>query len=99
MDYTTAISDNGTSLNTSLLVGATKQQDLLSLSIPFYLQRVALTAVVAEKYPQLVPVTPGGEIYRYLYLWRECPSRTIEQVRPGFYPDHFFWGGGGDFPP
>ena len=42
--------DNGTSLNSSLMVGPTIQQDLFSLLVRFLLHRVALTADIAKMY-------------------------------------------------
>ena len=72
-----AKSDNGTSLNSSLMVGPTIQQDLFSLLIRFRLHRVALTADIAKMYRQLVLDTPARDFHRF--LWREDPNHQITQ--------------------
>ena len=71
--------DNGTSLNSSLKVGPTIQQDLFSLLVRFRLQRVALTADIAKMYRQIVLDTSARDFHRF--LWREDPNQPIQQFR------------------
>ena len=75
-----AKSDNGTSLNSSLMVGPSIQQDLFSLLVRFCLHRVALTAEIAKMYRQIVLDTSARDFHRF--LWREDPNQpTIQQSR------------------
>ena len=74
-----AKSDNGTSLNSSLMVGPTIQQDLFSLLVRFRLHRVELTADIAKMYRQLVLDTSARDFHRF--LWREDPNQPIQQFR------------------
>ena len=74
-----AKSDNGISLNSSLMVGPTIQQDLFSLLVRFRLHRVALTADIAKMYRQIVSDTSARDFHRF--LWREDPNQPIQQFR------------------
>ena len=74
-----AKSDNGTSLNSSLMVVPTIQQDLFSLLVRFRLHRVALTADIAKMYRQIVLDTSARDFHRF--LWREDPNQPIQQFR------------------
>ena len=74
-----AKSDNGTSLNSSLMVSPTIQQDLFSLLVRFRLHRVALTADIAKMYRQIVLDTSARNFHRF--LWREDPNQPIQQFR------------------
>ena len=61
-----AKSDNGTPLNSSLMVGPTIQQDLFSLLERFRLHRVALTAGIAKMYRQIILDTSARDFHRLL---------------------------------
>ena len=74
-----AKSTSGVSLNDTLMVGPTIQQDLFSILIRFRLHQVALSADIAKMYRQIALSKEAQNFHRI--LWREDPSKPIEQFR------------------
>ena len=69
-------SDNGVSLNATLCVGPTVQQDLLSIVTRFRTHQVALTADIAKMYRQIR--MDERDINLQWILWRENPSDLLK---------------------
>ena len=74
-----AKSTSSVSLNDTLMVGPTIQQDLFSISIRFRLHQVALSADIAKMYRQIALSKVAQDFHRI--LWGEDPSKPIEQFR------------------
>ena len=74
-----AKSSNGNSLNGSLMVGPTVQQDLFSILIRFRLHKVALSGDIAKMYRQIA-LDPAAKDFHRL-LWRDSNTDFIKQFR------------------
>ncbi|CAK9814704.1 hypothetical protein ANTQUA_LOCUS8181, partial [Anthophora quadrimaculata] len=71
-----AKSSNGVSLNDTLLIGPTIQEELYALLIRFRSYTYVLTADIAKMYRQIL-IDPRDRIYQKI-LWRETSDQPIE---------------------
>ena len=74
-----AKSSNGISLNGSLMVGPTVQEDLFSILIRFRTHKVALSGDIAKMYRQIALSHCAKDFHRI--LWRDSPEEPIKQYR------------------
>ena len=74
-----AKTSNGHSLNDALMVGATIQDDLLSIITCFRLHPIALSADIAKMYRQVGLEEPDRDFHRI--LWRNDPSEPMQHLR------------------
>ena len=74
-----AKSSTGVSLNGSLMVGPTVQEDLFSILIRFRLHRVALSADIAKMYQQIALESVAKDFHRI--LWQDSITDSIQQYR------------------
>ncbi|XP_035898857.1 uncharacterized protein LOC118506181 [Anopheles stephensi] len=70
-------SSTGVSLNDTLMVGPTIQQDATSILLRFRTRAVALTADVAKMYRQVLVHPTDRSLQRI--LWRNSPNEPIEE--------------------
>ena len=70
---------NGISLNGSLMVGPTVQEDLISILIRFRTHKVALLGDIAKMYRQLALSHCAKDFHRI--LWRDSPEEPIKHYR------------------
>jgi hypothetical protein len=74
-----AKTSNGLSLNDTLQVGATVQQDLYSIVLRFRTHQVCITADIAKMYCQIVVHSQDRDLQRI--LWRYSPEEPIQEYR------------------
>ena len=74
-----AKSSTGVSLNGSLMVGPTVQEDLFSILIRFCFQQVGLPADIAKIYRQIALESVAKDFHRI--LWRDSITDSIQQFR------------------
>ena len=74
-----AKSTSGNSLNGSLMIGPTVQEDIFSILIRFRFHKVALSADIAKMYRQVALDQAGKDFHRI--LWRDSTSKPIQQNR------------------
>ena len=74
-----AKSSTGVSLNGSLMVGPTVQEDLFSILIRFCFQQVGLSADIAKIYGQIALESVAKDFHRI--LWRDSITDSIQQFR------------------
>ena len=74
-----AKSSNGNSLNGSLMVGPTVQQDLFSILVRFRVHKIALSGDIAKMYRQIGLDASAKNFHRI--LWRDSPDDSIKQYR------------------
>ena len=70
---------SGNSLNGSLMIGPTVQEDIFSILIRFRFLKVALSADIAKMYSQVALDQAGKDCHRI--LWRDSTSKPIQQYR------------------
>ena len=74
-----ATSSSGVSLNGSLVVGPTVQEDLLPILIRFWIHKVVLSIESVNVYSQLALESCAKDFHRI--LWRDSPEEPINQNR------------------
>jgi hypothetical protein len=74
-----AKTSNGLSLNDTLQVGATVQQDLYSIILRFRTHQVCFTADIAKMYRQIVVHPQDRDLQRI--LWRYSTEEPIQEYR------------------
>ena len=74
-----AKTSTGNSLNDSLMVGATVQDDLFSISIRFRTYPVALSADIAKMYRQIEIEENDRDFHRI--LWRDDKNEQLQHLR------------------
>ena len=74
-----AKSTTGISLNNSLMIVPTVQEDIFSILIRFRFHKIALSADIAKMYRQ-VALDKDGKDYHGI-LWRDSKTKSIQQYR------------------
>ena len=74
-----AKSENGFSLNNSLMVGPVTQSDLFSIMVRFRFHVVALSADIAKMYRQFALDKSSKDFHRI--LWRDNPTEPLRHLR------------------
>ena len=74
-----AKSSPGNSLNGSLMIGPTVQEDIFFIVTRFRFPRVALSADIAKMYRQVALDQVGKDSHRI--LWHDSTSKPIQQYR------------------
>ena len=74
-----ATTDNGISLNRSLLVGPTLHPNLGAILTKFRTYPVAITADISKMYREVALISEDKDLHRF--LWRATPDETIKDYR------------------
>ena len=84
-----AKTSNGLSLNDTLQVGATVQQDLYSIVLRFRTHQVCFTADIKKMYRQIIVHPQDGDLQRI--LWRYSSEEPVQEYRLTIINEAYLW--------